>query len=110
MRPTTQDAEALSKEFDDLFSTTTGYDQLDERIRKTRPKKERLLLVLVYPELPLHKNGSELGARDQARRRDVSFHTMSDVGTEAKDTFMTLSQTAKKLAVNFYQYVRDQYH
>ena len=61
----------------------------------------------MYPELPLHNNGSELGARDQARRRDISFHTMSDAGTEAKDTFMTLSQTAKKLAVNFYQYVKD---
>lgn len=107
LRPTPLDAEALSKEFDDLFSTTTGYDQLDERIRKTKAKKEQLLLVLVYPELPLHNNGSELGARDQARRRDISFHTMSDIGTEAKDTFMTLSQTAKKLAVNFYQYVKD---
>jgi Transposase IS66 family len=106
-RPTHSEAEILSKEFDDLFSTKTGYEHLDDRIRKTSAKKEQLLLVLEYPELPLHNNGSELGARDQARRRDISFHTMSELGTEAKDTFMTISQTAKKLAVNFYQYVKD---
>lgn len=105
--PTLIDAETLSQKFDDLFSTTTGYDQLDDRIRKTKSKKEQLLLVLKYPELPLHNNGSELGARDQARRRDISFHTMSELGTDAKDTFMTLSQTAKKLTVNFYMYVKD---
>ena len=29
------------------------------------------------------------------------------MGTRAKDTFMTLRQTAKKLAVNFYKYIGD---
>jgi hypothetical protein len=105
--PTAKAETTLSEEFDLLFSTTTGYEQLDERIRKTKAKKDPLLLVLQYPFLPLHNNGSELGAREQARRRDVSFHTMSERGTEVKDTFMTLSQTAKKLAVNFYQYIKD---
>jgi predicted lactoylglutathione lyase len=32
---------------------------------------------------------------------------MSLNGTRAKDTFMTLKQTAKKLAVNFYEYIGD---
>ena len=32
---------------------------------------------------------------------------MSQNGTRAKDTFMTLRQTAKKLAVNFYKYIGD---
>jgi hypothetical protein len=58
--------------------------------------------VLQHPVIPLHNNNSELGARDQARRRDVNLHTVSEAGTESKDTFMTLTQTAKKLAVNFY--------
>jgi hypothetical protein len=105
--PTLTAATTLSEEFDQLFSTITGYDELDERIRKTKAKKDQLLLVLQYPFLPLHNNGSELGAREQARRRDISFHTMSELGTEVKDTFMTISQTARKLAVNFYQYVKD---
>lgn len=60
-----------------------------------------------YPTLPLHNNASELGARTQARYRDVSFHTINQKGTEAKDTFMTITQTAIKLAVNTYQYILD---
>ena len=105
--PTKTEADRLSSEFDRLFSTKTNYEHLDERIAKTKEKKSQLLLVLERPFLPLHNNTSELGARDQGRKRDISFHTMSANGTESKDTFMTLAQTAKKLAVNFYHYVGD---
>ena len=105
--PTPVDADRLSKEFDLLFATETNYDQLNDRIAKTREKKSQLLLVLEFPFLPLHNNDSELSVRNQARKRDVSFHTMSPAGTKAKDTFMTLKQTAKKLAVNFYDYIGD---
>ena len=93
--PTQLESDRLSKEFDRLFSTQTGYDNLDERIKKTKAQKDQLLLVLESPFLPLHNNDSELGTRGQARKRDISFHTMSLEGTEAKDTFMTLMQTAK---------------
>jgi len=37
----------LDKDFDVLFSTTTNYDALDERIAKTKAKKLSLLMVLV---------------------------------------------------------------
>jgi len=97
----------LSREFDELFSTRMAYEQLNERIAKTQAKREELLLVLKYPELPLHNNDSELAARVQARARDVSLHTKSEQGTKIKDTFMTISQTAKKLGVRTYEYVRD---
>jgi hypothetical protein len=63
--------------------------------------------VLKNPEIPLHNNASELGTRDQARRRDVSFQTINEKGTESKDTFMTITQTAKKLLVNSYHYILD---
>lgn len=105
--PTATFADSLANEFDTLFATQTGYDQLDDRIKKTEAKKNQLLLVLQHPVIPLHNNNSELGARDQARRRDVNLHTISKQGTESKDTFMTLVQTAKKQAVNFYHYARD---
>ncbi len=105
--PSKQRAEELSKEFDRLFSSQTGYKALDERIAKSKAKKERLLMVLKYPELPLHNNASELGARAQARRRDVSFHTMTEEDTEAQDTFLTVVQTAKKLGVSAYEYIYD---
>jgi hypothetical protein len=105
--PTAAAAEVLSQEFDDLFSTKTDYEQLNERIQKTKEKKDQLLLALQFPEIPLHNNASELGARDQSRRRDISFHTINEKGTEAKDTFMTIAQTARKLTINFFQYICD---
>ena len=100
-------AARLSSEFDNLFSTKTGYNDLDDRIEKTRSKKEELLLVLKHPSLPLHNNDSELGARVEKRRQDVSLQTKSDEGTKAKDSFLTITQTAKKLGVNAYKYIYD---
>lgn len=105
--PTKAFAKGLEKEFDTIFSTITGYAQLDERIEKTRFKKDSLLLVLQHPELPLHNNDSELGARVQARYRDISFQTKNAKGTECKDTFMTITETAKKLGVNAFNYMFD---
>ncbi len=100
-------AARLSSEFDNLFSTKTGYNDLDDRIEKTRSKKEELLLVLKHPSLPLHNNDSELGAMVEKRRQDVSLQTKSDEGTKAKDSFLTITQTAKKLGVNAYKYIYD---
>ncbi len=97
----------LTQEFDALFSTQTEYEQLNERIAKTLAKKQELLLMLKFPDVPLHNNASELAARVQARARDVSLHTRSKKGTRIKDTFMTISQTAKKLKVRTYEYIRD---
>ncbi len=105
--PADQEKTRLAAKFDELFSSVTGYDDLDDRIAKTLAKKAELLLVLEYPELPLHNNDSELGARVQARVRDVSFQTRSEEGTKIKDTFMTINQTAKKLGVSFFDYVFD---
>src|SRR3990167_2039788 len=105
--PSQSMAQQLSVQFDNLFATTTGYDALDRRIAMTLPKKEALLLVLDHPFLPLHNNASELGARVQARIRDINFQTVSQNGTKSKDTFATIVQTAKKLGVNVYQYVYD---
>ena len=105
--PDANQAKALEEEFDVLFLTKTGYDALDKRIAMTKAKKEYLLLVLRYPEIPLHNNTAEIAARCQARKRDSSFHTMSQKGTEAKDTFMTIVETAKKHGVNVYTYLYD---
>jgi hypothetical protein len=105
--PTETESLRLSGEFDRLFSTQTGYEHLDDRIAKTRAKKKELLAVLRHPEVPLHNNAAELGARVQARFRDVSFQTKSKAGTRAKDTFMSIVQTAKKLGVSAYAYIYD---
>ena len=107
IKPDSEVAEQLSAKFDRLFSTITGYDQLDERIGKTKENKEHLLKVLVLPEVPLHNNAAELAARAKVRKRDVSLQTITEEGTKANDTFMTIVQTAKKLSVSAYQYIWD---
>jgi hypothetical protein len=106
-RPSEQQAAVLDQAFDDLFSTVTGYHQLDKRIAKTKAQKDRLLKVLKYPQIPLHNNPAELGARRRVRKRDISFGPRTQDGREAWDTFMTLVATAKKLGVSFYDYVFD---
>ena len=100
-------AQKLSEKFDSLFSANTGYDALDMRISMTRKKKDALLLILERTFLPLHNNGSELGARVQARIRDINLQTISIEGTKSKDTFATIVQTARKMGVNIYQYIYD---
>lgn len=105
--PSAAQATALSKEFDRLFSTETGYGALDKRIAATKEKKERLLAVLSYPDIPLHNNPAELGARQRVRKRDISFGPRTAAGVTAWDTFMTLAETAKKLGVSFFDYVYD---
>jgi hypothetical protein len=103
----TDEKKALYKAFDTLFATKTEYGQLNERIAKTLVKRAELLVSLEQPQLPLHNNASELAARVQARARDVSLHTKSAAGTKIKDSLMTISQTAKKLGVNTYEYILD---
>ena len=99
--PTSEKKLWLAKEFDEIFLTTTDYEDLNDRIAKTLAKKTELLRVLELPQIPLHNNAAELGARVQARVCDVSFQTRNDKGTKIKDTFMTINQTAKKLGVSF---------
>jgi hypothetical protein len=105
--PSPAEANRLRQEFETLFSTRTGYDALDARIAKTKSKQSQLLTVLSHPEVPLHNNASELGARVSARRRDVSLHSKSVRGARAMDIFTTLVQTCKKLEVSAYAYLRD---
>jgi hypothetical protein len=105
--PSLAQAQQLSYQFDTLFSTVTGYEALDKRIAKTKAKKDKLLMVLKYPQIPLHNNPAELGARQRVRKRDVSFGPRTQDGVAAWDTFMTLAATAKKLGVSFFAYIYD---
>ena len=105
--PTPAEAARLTGAFETLFATVTGYEALDERIAKTRTKKGCLLMVLAHPEIPLHNNPAELGARARVRKRDVSFGPRTREGATAWDTFMTLAETATKLGVSFYHYMHD---
>ena len=101
------EAARLSLAFDSLFRRVTGYAALDERIAKTRAKKAALLRVLDHPELPLHNNPAELGARRRVRKRDASFGARSPAGIRAWDCCQTITATAQKLGVNVLHYLQD---
>lgn len=105
--PNEKKSAQLSADFDRLFSTPVQYRALSGCINNTYAKKHELLAVLRYPEVPLHNNPAEHGARAQARKRDISLHTKTAIGTLAKDAMMTVVQTARKLKVNIYQYLHD---
>ncbi len=105
--PSPTDADALRTAFDYLFGQTSGYQQLDERLARTLTKKESLLMVLSHPEILLHNNPAELGARQRVRKRDVSLQARITEGIGAWDTFQTLVGTANQLGVNVYQYFHD---
>ena len=105
--PSDEASQKLRFEFWEIFATKSGYVELDERKRLTAAKMEELLLVLKHPELPLHNNPAELGARTMVQRRNISYGTQTLDGTKAWDTFMSLVATTRKMGVSFFEYVRD---
>jgi regulator of replication initiation timing len=105
--PSNEAAQKLRSEFWEIFGTKSGYEELDERKRLTAAKMEELLLVLEHPELPLHNNPAELGARTMVLRRNISYGTQTSDGTKAIDTFLSLVATTRKLGISFFEYVRD---
>ena len=107
MQPTRAERERLAARFDEVFTPNLNYYTLDERIAKTRENKAQLLQVLEHPEIPLHNNPAELGARGRVRKRDVSFGPRTATGAKAWDTFGTLAATARKLGVSFFAYIQD---
>ena len=103
--PTPAEATRLTGEFETLFATVTGYGagraDSQDTYQAGLPDGART------PEIPLHNNPAELGARARVRKRDVSFGPRTREGATAWDTFMTLAVTATKLGVSFSHYIHD---
>ena len=85
----------------------TGYEELDKRITLTKEKKEVLLLVLTYPEIPLHNNPAEIAIRELVIKKKISYGTKTEDGKMAWENMMTILDTCRKLGVNFFDYVKD---
>ena len=85
-KPRLEERLRLETGFDPLFTIQTGYEELGKWITKTRIKKESILLVLKYPQIPLHNNSAELGVRQHVRKRDVNFRLRIQDGVRAWDT------------------------
>ena len=105
--PTEELKQELAVDFDELFSRTTGYDELNQRIALTRQKKRELLLVLDFPEVPLDNNDAERALREYVIKRKISNGTRTEDGTEAWEVMLSLLDTCRKNGVNFYAYLCD---
>jgi hypothetical protein len=105
--PTKELKQELSADFDELFSRTTGYDELDRRIALTHLKKRELLLVLDFPEVPLDNNEAERTLREYIIKRKISNGTRTEDGTRAWEVFLSLLDTCRKNNVSFYDYLCD---
>lgn len=97
----------LAARFDEIFTTQTGFQTLNQALNRLYRNKSELLLVLDRPDIPLHTNGSETDIRDYVKKNKVSGGTRSDPGRRCRDTFASSKKTCRKLGISFWNYVLD---
>ena len=97
----------LENRFDEIFTTRTPYETLNQALTRIHKNKSELLLVLERPEIPLHNNESETDIREYVKKRKISGSTRSDLGRRCRDTFTSLKKTCRKLGVGFWDYLKD---
>ena len=95
----------LRARFDRIFKRRTGFTSLDRLLARLHARKHELLLVLDRPDIPLHTNGSENDLRAHVTKRKVSGGTWSESGRAARDTFLGLLKTCRKLGLPFFDYL-----
>jgi len=97
----------LNKQFDVIFSKEVSSKELSGILKNTRKRKRSLLQVLDYPIAPIHNNESEREIREYVMKRKVSAGTRSEEGKIARDIFLSLKGTCRKLGIYFWDYLRD---
>lgn len=96
----------LGQRFDDIFGTDYPHHPcLNLALAVFRDRKQELLRVLDFPDLPLHNNAAETDIREYVTRRKISGGTRSDLGRRARDTFIGLKKTCRKLGISFWHYL-----
>ncbi len=97
----------LEARFEQIFTTPTSFETLNQVLKRLRRRKKELLKVLDRPDLPLHNNASEQDIREFVTKRKISGSTRSDSGRRCRDTFASLKKTCRKLGVSFWEYLTD---
>ena len=110
LNPSESEKIAIKKLFEETFTQKTSSSLLNDRLEKTYRKKEALLKVLERPATPLHNNMSETDARAAKIKLKVSGGTRSDAGKQARDVFLSLKQTCRKLGISFLEFLKDRVH
>jgi Transposase IS66 family len=96
----------LWQRFDQIFGRCyRDKTELNTVLHHIRDHKAELLQVLDYPKLPLHNNAAETDIREYVTRRKISGGTRSDAGRLARDIFVGLKKTCRKLGVSFWDFL-----
>ena len=96
----------LCHQFDKIFGRCyRDKTELNTVLHHIRDHKVELLRVLDYPKLPLHNNAAENDIRESVTRRKISGGTRSDAGRIARDIFVGLKKTCRKLGVSFWDFL-----
>ncbi len=106
-KPDRKKALQLSQNFDSLCEPVADFGALNHVLDDLKRKKDQLLVVLNRPTTSLHNNDSERDIREYVKRRKISAGTRSENGRRARDTFLSLKKTCRKLDVSFWEYLKD---
>jgi hypothetical protein len=99
---------SLCQDFDQTFGQVfEQHSALNEVLAQFRSYKPELLLVLDVPDIPLHNNAAETDIREFVIRRKISGGTRSNLGRRARDIFVGLKKTCRKLGVSFWHFLRS---
>lgn len=105
--PCPQQKGQLEARFEEILTAKTCFQSLNLALQRLHQNKAELLRVLERPEVPLHNNGSEREIREYVKKRKISASTRSEAGRQARDTFMSLKKTCRKLGLSFWHYLHD---
>ncbi len=105
--PDEKTAIQLSQTFDSVCEPVENYASLNQVLDDLKKKKDQLLVVLHRPNTSLHNNNTESDIREYVKRRKISAGTRSENGRKARDTFLSLKKTCRKLGISFWEYLLD---
>ena len=86
-----------------------GFVALDRLLARLHANKTELLMVLEWPEIPLHTNGSENDIRCHVTRRKISAGTRSEIGRDCRDAFLSLTKTCDKPGIALWDYLGSRF-
>lgn len=103
--PTLEKKFLLGNLFDGITGTQVTYGGLANRLRLTGRKKNRLLLFLDYPGIPIENNLAERDLRPAVIMRKICGGTKSEAGNRSFERHMSIIQTAHKQNLNIFETV-----
>ncbi len=105
--PNSELREEIREEFDTIVEDKTKIKLIDKQLDLTNKLKDKLLLFLKYPQLPLNSNMVERDLRERVIKRKISLQNRSLDGVRAWDLMLSLMSTCRKINLSFWNYLED---